>query len=105
MKKLRYVTFFLLMFAFAVSPVEAQKRDPSLTEQVRRQTFLNDVTDTIASFGKSETQKRKIIRQRKEARRLDRLKNIHARKRAQYQKDKTRRQKEIQRALRSNPPG
>lgn len=105
MNKLRCITLFLLVFVFAVSPVEAQKRDPSLTEQVRRQTFLNDLTDTVATFGKSETQKRKIIRQRKEARRVDRLKKIHARKRAQYQKDKARRQKEMQRALRSNPPG
>lgn len=105
MKRLRFSIFLLIFALAAASPVEAQKGDPSLTEQVRRQTFFNNVTDTVATFGRSKAEKNRIIRQRKEARRIDRLKKIHTRRKAQHQKKQKERQKEIQRALRSNSPG
>ena len=40
-----------------------------------RQTFLNNVTDTFTTIGKSENEKKQIIKERQAVRREERLRN------------------------------
>ncbi len=64
----------MLFFIMIVGTLEAAEK--TVAEQVNRVTPLNEVTDHLATLGQSERQKSATISQRKEARRVARLRNL-----------------------------
>jgi hypothetical protein len=71
MKKI-FVSSFILMFL----TVGAFASPNGVNHTADRQSLLNDMTDSWATFGKTESEKKEIIRRRKIERRQKRLQNI-----------------------------
>jgi len=60
-----------------------------------RQTFLNNVTDTLAIIGKSGKEKEQVLRERKALRREERLRNQRRKQDIQTKKQMKKQQKVI----------
>jgi len=77
------VTVVLCFLLAALSPsLAASKEEATLTQKqkiVNRQTLINDVTDYFATRGTSGPEKAHILKQRKEARRVERLQDLQRR--------------------------
>lgn len=78
-------SILLMMFGFILvcSTAFAGLND---YKAANRQTAFNNVTDYIATVGKSEEDKKEIIRDRREKRRLQRFKDENSRKKAETRK-------------------
>ena len=75
----------LMMFCLIIfcSPAFAGLND---YKPANRQTAFNNVTDYFATVGKSERDKKDILQDRREKRRLQRFKDENRRKKAKTQK-------------------
>jgi hypothetical protein len=80
MKKRLVFLFVLAMFALC------QPAFAVVTSTANRQTTLNNVTDYLATVGKSEQDKKEIVKDRREIRREARLKNAARQKKAETRK-------------------
>ncbi|MBI3617286.1 MAG: hypothetical protein HY210_03600 [Candidatus Omnitrophica bacterium] len=79
----RFAGFILAFTFFLGLPTASRAEHKSVSSGIYRQTFFNDITDTLATIGKSEREKTLIERQRHMARvkaRQEKLqKEIHQR--------------------------
>ena len=84
---------FVILSGLIVSPLWAADKSgkPTLVEKVNHQSAFNSVTDWFATQGKTDFEKKKTVRQRKEARRLYRLRKIHQSKQAAAQRKEAKR--------------
>ena len=92
MKKLIWCILVLILMTSAPAWTQQPSR-ATVPEIVNRQTVLNNITDFFATLGKGESQKRIIVHDRKQARRLERLQSIQ---RAKVQRIKAREEKNSQ---------
>ena len=74
---MKHLISFILAFAFLFGvPAIGRAEYKSLSTGVYRQTFLNDITDTLATIGKSDQEKAAIKKRRHMARTNARLKKL-----------------------------
>ena len=64
----RFASFILVLTLFLGLPAVSRAENKSVSSGIYRQTLLNDITDTLATIGKSEREKTLIERQRHMAR-------------------------------------
>ncbi len=76
-----------LSLLLAAGPVSAQADYVQLPKSdADRQTFFNNITDSLATFGKSGKEKERVIKQRKADRRAERLRKQRRSRDAKVQK-------------------
>jgi len=73
----RYSIYILAIFFFLSVPTVSRAEHKSVSSGIYRQTLLNDLTDTLATIGKSEREKTLIERQRHMARVKARREKLH----------------------------
>ena len=79
-KRLMFLTVLcVIMTSFGVS-ADPVLRPVNTRQVVTRQTPVNRVTDFFATLGKSKIEKANIQRERRETRRLDRLRDLQSRR-------------------------
>ena len=88
------LNILVLIFIFILIPLSGQARARNYSS-ADRQTFFNDVTDSIATLGMSPQEAKKIKRERRDIRRSIRLEKARAHKNAKIQKNIKKQQKEM----------
>ncbi len=81
----RLIMIGVILFSCAMTWIASasQEETSQLTPQqktVNRQTLLNDITDYFATVGESDLKKASIIKERKDLRRVNRLKKLSRQK-------------------------
>lgn len=71
-----FASFTLILILFLGLPTIGQAEYKSTSTGIYRQTLLNDITDTLATLGKSDQEKAAIKKQRHMARTNARLKKL-----------------------------
>ncbi len=73
----RFASFILAFTLFLGLPTVSRAEQKSVSSGIYRQTLLNDLTDTLATIGKSEREETLIKRQRRMARVKARQEKLH----------------------------
>ena len=97
---MKKITGLIIVFLLTAQAAFAGGEKPSVTEKLNDVNLFNQVTDSLATMGKSDVQKSAIKKERQEQRRIKRLQNLQKKKQA----DVARRQKAIQNKNK-NPKG
>ncbi len=72
----RYVSFIFMFVLLLGVPTVGHAEYKSVDSGVNRQTFFNDITDTLATIGKSDREEAAIKKQRHMARTNARLQKL-----------------------------
>lgn len=73
----RFASFILAFTLFLGLPTISRAEHKSVSSGIYRQTFFNDITDTLVTIGKSEREKTFIKKQRHMARVKARQEKLH----------------------------
>ena len=73
----RYLVFILTFALFLSVPAVSRAGQNSTPTGIYRQTLFNDITDTLATLGKSDREKTAIKQQRRMARARERRQKLY----------------------------
>ena len=94
---LRFIFVMVVFFSLIVSPLWAENSQPTVADQVNKVNVFNRVTDYWTTLEKNDIEKKSIINQRKEERRVRRLQVLQKKKEQEQQRREDKISKDMKR--------